>query len=159
MIELIIWDLDDTLFDTTGQLRGSYELLNTISLFPGAREIFTLIPARHALVTKGDPDIQNRKIDILKIRNLFWKIVVCNTPLEKHIAFEQLIKELVLEPKQVVVIGNRVDEEIYFGNSIGCITVLLEQGKYKGLVPKTGQEPSHRLPELTQLPAFLKDLN
>jgi FMN phosphatase YigB (HAD superfamily) len=159
MIGLILWDLDDTLFDTTGQLQGSHEFIDMITLFPEVRDVINSVKCMHALVTKGCRELQDRKIGILNIRSLFWKVEVCAQGVDKLTVFENLIRELRLPPQAAVVIGNRIDEEIKYGNMLGCITIQLRHGKYASQQPRVDKEkPLYAVDSYRELMAVLTSL-
>jgi FMN phosphatase YigB (HAD superfamily) len=138
---LMLFDLDDTLCDTTGQLAGSYEHLETLTLFPGVADFLSKIKCRKVLVTQGDTSIQNKKIDILGLRSLFDRIDICTNDEGKHEAFKKAISEFNIDVtteglRAVYIIGNRIDSEIRYGNMLGCSTIFIQHGKYKDMKPK-----------------------
>jgi FMN phosphatase YigB (HAD superfamily) len=132
---LIIFDLDDTLYDCTGQVirnpDGTY-VHDFITLFPGVKAFLSQDNFKKVLVTKGSTELQNRKLNILNINLLFDEIMICDTDSGKESCFQKVLEENS-EEKQVIVLGDRIDSEIRYGNKLGLKTVLLKQGKYKNL--------------------------
>ena len=143
-IELVLFDLDDTLFDTTGTLDATYKNLPNIVPFPGIHKLIQTIPCPKVVVTKGNAEIQNKKIDILGLRDELAGVVITKSDEEKMAAFASAISTFkVKDPSKVLVIGNRIDSEIRYGNMLGCLTVFLKHGKFADLVPKDAFEIPH----------------
>ncbi|MFH1683112.1 MAG: HAD hydrolase-like protein [Candidatus Woesearchaeota archaeon] len=140
---MIIFDLDDTLYNCTEQLDGDLDNMDEIKLCQGVKEILDRKDFIKILVTKGDPLIQTKKIDLLGIRNCFDKIVVCENDEEKFDCFKMILAEF--DEKRVWVVGNRVDSEIYYGNKLGLRTILIKKGKYASLEPKNELEVADRI--------------
>lgn len=135
--KVIIFDLDDTLFDSTNQPKdtgGEWP----IQVFDGFHTILALEDCRHILVTRGTDSLQNRKIDILGIRNYFSDIYIVDSDNQKHETFMEI--QGVFPDSEIVVIGNRIDCEIRYGNLLGLKTILVKHGKYEVLVPKDDYE-------------------
>ncbi len=136
-IKLAIFDLDDTLFDTTGTLDATYKNLPYIALFPGMKHLLKHMHCPKTLVTKGGPDLQNKKIDILGIRTYFDSIVITASDEEKLSAFKDLISKFkISDPTDVLIVGNRIDSEIRYGNMLGCTTVFIKHGRHSHREPK-----------------------
>ncbi|MFH1395976.1 MAG: HAD family hydrolase [archaeon] len=152
---LIIFDLDDTLYDCTGGIirnsDGTYNLEN-ITLFSGVKEFLkdsnnnNHKNIKTVLVSMGDSDFQNKKLTILGISELFNKIIICSTDPEKKDCFQQAMEKFP-EEKEILIVGNRIDSEIRYGNELGLKTVLINHGKYKNLKAKDSSE----IPDLVYL--------
>jgi uncharacterized cofD-like protein len=84
------------------------------------------------LITMGDLVQQNKKIDALKIRDYFDKIIVYKEG-EKESPFLDSIKFFDIDPENILVVGDRIDSEIRCGNKLGMTTILIKRGKYKSL--------------------------
>ena len=84
---LIIFDLDDTLYDchTTFPEGRDEAKINTIKPYPGVKEILQRQDLIKILVTKGEESWQRRKLDILELTLLFNEIRICSTEQEKYI--------------------------------------------------------------------------
>lgn len=162
-MKLVIFDLDDTLFDTTGQLRDSHNGLDSITPFPGTIPLLTAIKEKEipmVLVSSfksslgtGDENVQNKKIDLLGIRRFFNSIALGAGGPEKFAAFKNIVEHAGIEDrKQILVVGDRIDSEIMYGNMLGCTTVRLMHGKRKHLIPETPfQEPAHSIYSIGEL--------
>ncbi len=135
--KIVIFDLDDTLFDRWGQLDETYKNLPNIQLFPDTIPVLKSIKFPKILVTFGDSAIQKKKIDILGIQHYFTEIYIFNSLEEKKEYFQCLMKKYYIKtPKNVFVVGDRLDSEIRFGKELGFVTIRLLHGKYKDLKPK-----------------------
>lgn len=155
---LLLFDLDDTLYSKSEQLGDDYtpeKDLAKIVLFPGVKELLkekVIIPKItpkitskikakmvKVLVTKGDKNLQQQKIDCLKIKNLFDKIMFCARDEDKKKCFAEAIAEFP-HHDEVWVIGNRLDSEIRYGKELGLKTIYLRHGKYSQQIPRDAYE-------------------
>tara|TARA_Y100000034_G_C6673233_1_gene295686 strand:- start:147 stop:620 length:474 start_codon:yes stop_codon:yes gene_type:complete len=150
---LIIFDLDNTLYDCSAQIPDNYTLKDVegISLFSGVREFLTNFPGKLVLVThETDSGLQDKKIDMLKIRNLFDKIFICPNNEAKRDCFKQALD--LFPNSKTFVVGDRVDGEIKYGNELGCVTVRVKIGKYKNIAVKDKFEnPDYEINRFEQL--------
>lgn len=139
--KIIIFDLDDTLYDRYGQLDESYANLPNIRPFQDTIPLLKSLKGKKILVSRGDKLIQQKKIDILGIRSFFDEIYICSNVEEKKEIFENTIKEQkIVNKKNLIIVGDRIDAEIRFGKMLGATTVLILHGKYKDLKPKDAFE-------------------
>ncbi|HEY4511483.1 MAG TPA: hypothetical protein VJH55_01450 [Candidatus Paceibacterota bacterium] len=157
-MKLVIFDLDDTLYDCTGQLNGSLKGLEAIKPFPETLDALRAITCRKALVTKGMLRVQYGKIRILDIASFFPDIFVCKDALRKKKAFKKILgRYSYFNASEIVVFGNRRDEEIRFGNELGLVTILLRHGKYKDMEPVSEFDiPKFEIDSITELPDLLR---
>lgn len=157
-MKVAFFDLDDTLFDTTGQLNGSYENLDRITPFPDTVHVLKTDGFSKILVTRGNPSIQQRKIDVLGIRGLLTGVYVTPSDEGKKEVFERVVQQHALLPENAFVIGDRIDSEIKFGNELGLVTIrFLGSGKYSSLVPSGKYEtPAHTVKSLREVLAIIK---
>jgi FMN phosphatase YigB (HAD superfamily) len=149
---LIIFDLDDTLYDCTNFfLNGVKDLtLDKLVPFEGVINFLQRNDSIKILVTKGDEVWQNKKIDTLGLRNFFNEIMICKTDNEKMVLFQKAKEKF---PEETIwCIGNRIDSEIRYGNKLGFKTVLIKHGKYKNLQPIDKFEvATHTINKFTEL--------
>ena len=130
---LIIFDLDDTLYDRTGQLPENHtqKQVQAIELFSGVKELLNVSGFSKILVTKGESEFQQKKLELLGIKDKFDEIKITSTDEEKKKEFEDILDRC---PHPLTwVIGNRIDSEIRYGNELGLKTIHLKHGKYKHL--------------------------
>ncbi|MBT3814165.1 HAD hydrolase-like protein [Candidatus Woesearchaeota archaeon] len=152
---LIIFDLDDTLYLCSNVVKPDYSNLNEIKPFLGVREFLINDDSKKILVTKGNKEIQEEKINILGIKNFFDEIFY---PLEDKNKINCFRKIMQKYPSyHFLVVGNKITSEIRYGKELGLKTVLLNQGKYKTLKAKDDFEvPDHKIEEFTELNEVLK---
>jgi FMN phosphatase YigB (HAD superfamily) len=154
---LLIFDLDDTLYSCTNSFPDGKDetRLSQLTLFAGVKELLENKNIRKIIVTKGENTWQQQKIAALNIGHLFDKILICPTNEDKKTHFKEIINQS--NTNNIIVVGNRIDSEIRYGNELGLKTVLLHHGKYKDLKPKDESEiPSHLITRFEQLPNLLK---
>jgi FMN phosphatase YigB (HAD superfamily) len=88
------------------------------------------------LLTEGNLDFQNAKIDHLGIRSFFREVVIVPPgPGAKHGALVSLLERGRHPAGSVVVVGNRLDREIRAGNRLGITTVWVRRGEGSGVLP------------------------
>ena len=133
---IVIFDLDDTLFDTTGQLDESYTNLSNIVPFDDTIDVLEKVDATKILVSRGDGRIQQEKIKLLGIKKYFNDIFICALHDEKKTLFEHILKSYNVKAKDVWVVGDRINVEIRYGNLLGMNTVHFHHGKHKDLKPQ-----------------------
>ncbi len=148
-MKLAIFDLDDTLFDSTGQLAGSDEI-DDIKLISPFTDVFSTLKdlkdkkIKTALVTYGYENVQNEKVKALKVSEYFDDIIICKEPDKKFDAFKDLAKKYPIDgTKNIFIIGDRIDREIMFGNMLGMVTIRYDFGKYKNLKPEIDTQIPH----------------
>jgi FMN phosphatase YigB (HAD superfamily) len=162
MKKLFIVDLDNTLANTTRDLKGDPARLPHLTLAPGVREFLESHGKETVLLSAGVNEFQKKKLAVLNIEKAFREVVFVLLPQEKTETeiFAQLIKKHKVLPTAAIVIGDRIDQEIKAGNSIGATTVrvCLPEGKYNKLEPVSPEEaPNHTVKdffELMKLPIF-----
>lgn len=154
---LIVFDLDDTLFHTSGQMTypTRWEDVKRITPFTGVPEFLQSYPAKKVLLTwETDKGLQDAKINQLGIRSFFDEILICYSNEEKKEYLERVKKKYASE--QIIVVGDRIDAEIQFGNELGMKTVRLRYGKYRTMEPQHAlQEAHHTITEFTHLEEVL----
>ncbi len=148
--QLLIFDLDDTLYLCSGVVKADYSNLEEIKPFPGVKEFLTKNTSQKVLVTKGNPETQQKKIAILGIKDFFEEIFYPLTEDNKTICFSEIIQKY--PHHDCWVIGNKITAEIRSGKMLGLRTVLIKQGKYKTLKAKDSFEiPEYEIEEFYQL--------
>lgn len=156
---VIIWDLDSTIFDTHLQLihaDGTFDHVDDIQLYPDALTALTIKGVAHVMVSyaKHSVDIQNKKIDILGIRDFFDEIHIVSTDGTK-IETMRDIKQCFKGPFYVV--GDKINDEIRYGNQLGMTTILCPRGEHMKLAPQDDYEkPDYVIQDLTELKNIVK---
>ena len=96
---------------------------------PGAREALERLKGRIPLflVTRGDPERQQRKVDRAGLRSYFDEVVV--RPIEgggsKREDFERLIARCGAAADRCAVIGDDDSDELRHARDLGCVAILV----------------------------------
>ena len=149
-----IFDLDDTLAPVP---RGSETLITSainIGFASGAQDVLRAKGSDAFLLTAGPPNLQRMKIEFLKLDEYIPEdqIHIVPTHEEKRRVIQEVVEDAG-HPSLVVVVGDRLDVEIAFGNELGCTTVRVclpgtLRSKEK---PRAGQMPTHTITDLREL--------
>lgn len=162
-LKLVVFDLDDTLFDTSGQLDETYKAIDQIVLFPGAEQLLKHLHSRGvntAIVSVGNRHIQLKKIRILRLRALIDAVHICRLPEGKLSLFTRCCCKFNAEPRETLVVGDRIDQEIMYGKKFGCVTVRVLQGKRSNLAPSDeSQEADFSIRSIGELSAVIERLS
>ncbi|MBN1156801.1 TIGR02253 family HAD-type hydrolase [Candidatus Woesearchaeota archaeon] len=115
--------------------------ISQLHLFPKANEILMELAksdTRLALITTGNPIKQWEKIIRLNIKQYFDFISVLDDKKkeDKIPEYKRFMRKFGLRPDEVLCVGDRPDQEIYFGNKLGMKTVRILQGRHKDEKPK-----------------------
>ncbi len=165
---LYLFDLDDTLCDTSGWKKSWSEETDYFRLrlqfMPDAKEVLSVLDGPKVLVTAGDKVTQTQKSLLLGVRlgleNIFSEIHIVEKNEDKEDAFRAIAKQYRenshendrIWGRHVVVIGNRIDSEIYYGNMLGFTTVRMLHGSYAAARPANlFQIPHHTIRNLGAL--------
>lgn len=127
-------------------------LPNSLLLTPDAEKVLKELKANLYLVTSGSKVTQFKKIKLTGLEKYFksWHCAEDEVSLSKHQLFKELIKDK--DPKSVLVIGNRIDNEIKAANSLGVDSCLYLFGEYKALTPLSDLEkPTYSIQSLLQV--------
>ncbi len=146
-IKLIVFDLDDTLLDTTGELLPianspafAERLTRPLPLIPGALKNLEYLAVRYSLVllTQGDPQIQNSKIQNLSILHFFKSVYIANKMAgeTKSIYFQKFLQEFNLPPQDILSIGNRLSTDLIPAKEMGYRTCHFQYGEHLDEIEK-----------------------
>ncbi|GIL17612.1 MAG: hypothetical protein BroJett040_13630 [Oligoflexia bacterium] len=147
MIKAIVFDLDDTLLDTSGLLIPIAEtpefflrIQRPLPLMPGALEnLHYLKPKYHLiLMTQGKIPVQKQKIVSLGIEVLFHQIVYVDIEANenKQMAFENLIQSGHLTKGKFLSVGNRLSTDIREAKRSGGFTCWFKYGEHQDEKPR-----------------------
>lgn len=132
--KVFVMDLDETCIDTHG----------TAQLYPEVKDCLERLCGRHqvVLLTRGSKDLQYSKLRQCDIEKFFSKIIVVSTSEEKLEALELIKSEAIRANVGVVVVGDRIDVEIFYGNQLKLVTVRVRRpnAKYSTAVPRVAGE-------------------
>jgi|TARA_Y100000310_G_C20483398_1_gene715760 putative hydrolase of the HAD superfamily len=115
--------------------------LDNMKILPGTLPALKELKGKFRLVllSQGQPDSQNKRIDVLGIRDFFEFILTPMTG-EKARAFDEALGRLNLHPEEIFVVGDRTDGEIKIANDLGMKTVRFRFGKYGKLEARDDSE-------------------
>ena len=100
--------------------------VTTLTLFPDARPLLR-VPIRKVLLSRGAPDLQRRKIRHLGIRSRFDEVVIVGTFGKKTTALARILRRFDARPSEVLVIGDRLEEEIADAKRLRMPAVLVRR--------------------------------
>ncbi len=132
-----------------------------LTLFSGVQEMLEELRSEHqlALITFGDPIVQNKKLDLLGIRDFFDIVTIATRP-DKEECFLDVIDELGVKQNRILVVGDRPDSEIRIGNKLGMTSVRVLHGRYKTITPETELEKAdYEIPKVVDLPDVMDDIH
>jgi FMN phosphatase YigB (HAD superfamily) len=110
-----------------------------LKLYDDAHGILDLAIPK-VLVTRGEKSLQLKKLKHLKLRKYFGGIYHISTFQEKAVAFKEIIKTYKLKPSEVLVIGDRIEEEILDANKLkmpSCLVLRPNWPIHKGVAKPT----------------------
>jgi putative hydrolase of the HAD superfamily len=140
-IKLIVFDLDDTLLDTTRLLipiarTQAFEdrIVQPLPLMSGAKENLDYLRNKYDLVllTQGRPDAQKKKVHSLGISDYFKKHYFADPSINETKAqyFQKIIDDSGLAPENIMSIGNRRYTDIREAKKLGMKTCLFHYGEH-----------------------------
>lgn len=154
---LIIFDLDDTLYDRS-IIGDSTVWRDVCTIIPhaGVIEFLSSFPARKILLTaESIPKLQDTKINALGIRQYFAAITICQSIPEKKRFLQSILRQYPHE--DIWVIGDRLDAEIKYGNELGMKTIRIKQGKYKEIIAQNKSEiPDYEVDMFSMIASILR---
>ncbi len=136
----------------------------TIALHPDADDVLSLLRKGNklGLITDGHSESQWGKIDSLRLRDRFDKIIVTSElgpdRAKPHPrAFELMAERLGVEHSACVYVADNVAKDFIAPNSLGWTTVriLRPDGIYSDTTPPPGGTPQHEINTLSALPQLL----
>ncbi len=139
---MFVLDLDDTLINTTRDMRGHDADLSALTLVPGATEFLARYGKQCAVLSSGNAILQIRKLGHFGLTiERFWRISI----VPRHELKETEIASIARygnAPHETIIIGDRLDTEIAMGNRLGCRTarMRLPEGKYSACEPREPDE-------------------
>lgn len=139
MVNLVIFDWKRTLYDPDRKnlVEGAVDLLESIK----SKNIPMI------LIGKGGEDMQ-QEVDRLEVRKYFKYIIFAEGEKDPQV-FKDYISED--EPKDTILIGDRVRSELAIGNGLGVTTIWVKQGKFATELPENrNQEPAYTVDNLAE---------
>ena len=142
MIKALIWDLDDTLLDTTRLLipiarTPAFEkrIREPLPLMPGAAENLKILSQKYLcfLLTFGRVEAQRQKVESLRIQN-FFRTCYFVDPQKNEMKgqyFKRIPIDWNLKPEEVLSIGNRRSTDIGEAKDQGLQTCHVLYGEHQ----------------------------
>jgi len=129
MQRVVVFDLCRTLYDpdTEGLIKDTKLVLGTL-----VKRGFTLCVITRA---RSSP---HSLLNTLGIRKFFRRIVV--SPEKSEEDFERIFSDKHFDRYESFVVGDRVREEIFYGNRLGLQSIWLRAGKFADEIPVDARE-------------------
>lgn len=152
MIRLIIFDWGRTLYDN----KGGRLFPETIDLLQNLSKKYKL--AIVSLVTDGDFEKRRKILRENNLNQYFSSILFTQT--DKDELYDRTLSNLNVEPRNVVIVDDRVIRGVKWGNKRGTKTIWLKNGKFSDDLPteETGQ-PTNTITNLKDLQKILESYN
>ncbi len=156
-IKHIVFDLDDTLLATTSWQLGTR--ISHIKPFEGIVDLLHNLTIPYSILTVGDIFTQNEKVANAKIPAVHF--VCADNGVEKLDCMSSIIRLYSLDSRRVLVIGDKISQEIKYGNHLGCTTVrAMFGGKHDINHPQTQNEtPDFTVDSVSSLVLLLSSWN
>lgn len=152
-IKLIVFDLDDTLLDTTTLLipiakTPAFEkrIREPLPLLPGALENLIRLEAKYQLVllTQGRLEAQQAKVKSTGIESFFDACYIADPKNAETKAdyFLKIKKDFQLQDGEFLSIGNRRFSDIREAKKVGGLTCLFKYGEHQDELPEIAEDHS-----------------
>jgi putative hydrolase of the HAD superfamily len=147
-MKLIVFDLDDTLLDTTTLLlpiartpEFEKRIREPLPLLPGARENLLALKEKYKLIllTQGRRDAQEAKVKSCGIQDLFASCLIADPQKSetKYDFFLKLKSQFGLQDGEFLSIGNRLSTDIREAKKAGGLTCLFKYGEHQSECPES----------------------
>jgi FMN phosphatase YigB (HAD superfamily) len=117
------------------------------SLYQGVPEFLADLSANNELflISRNEPGRADT-LERFGIKKYFTKVYFVE---EKTTS---LFEELAQGSADVVVVGDRVKEEISLGNQLGLVTIWVKQGRFANELPSTAlEQPTHTVDNVLEI--------
>ncbi|NLW51007.1 MAG: uridine diphosphate-N-acetylglucosamine-binding protein YvcK [Candidatus Brocadiaceae bacterium] len=139
--------------------------VDPIQPFPGVMETLAKLRAcdiRRFLVTSGTHRRQSAKVRQLGLEDAFDEIVINDVDRGALLSesLRYLLRRHRLRPDEVLLVGDRPQEEIRVANDLGMTTAQVLQGRFSNFAPRDEHErPNYRVTGVFQVPTLLRLAN
>ena len=131
------------------------EVTEPLRPYPEVPTVLARLASRRFLLTTGFRRLQGSKLERLGLRPLFERVYLDSLdepePPGKRALLEQILDEHRLRPDDVVVVGDRGDDELAAARSLGIMAIQVLR---PGVVPS--EVASVQIPDLAPLPDLLE---
>lgn len=123
---------------------------------PNAKEILETLSKKHtlALVTGGHPPFQMEKLKKAGIDQTFFSNIAIPEDSVKKPFYQRLMRDFSLEPKEVLVCGDRIAMDLQPAYELGLTTVHMRWGR--GQVGETAKWVQYAISDLSELKRIIK---
>ena len=137
---IIIIDLLRTLYDPEENI-----------LIKGVKETLDELSKNNTLLLVSRDEGQRKKIlKDLGIEHYFKEVFLLPEKTERE--FSQIIQKYKEGSQTTYVIGDRIQDEIYIGNRLGCKTIWVRHGKFKNILPNSiAEKPWRSVPNISDI--------
>jgi putative hydrolase of the HAD superfamily len=139
------------------QAASAVEVTEPLAPYPDVRTGLEQLSLPRFLLTTGFRRLQESKLKQLGLASLFVTVYVdaldSPGPVGKRALLERLVAEHGLTPPEVMVIGDRADDELAAARALGMVAVQVLR---PGVI--ASPEVGWRIPDLDALPALLAEL-
>ena len=150
-IKLIIFDLDDTLLDTSSLLipiaktPAFFERIQKpLPLMEGAQQNLDLLKSKYALalLTYGNLKSQQQKVKSMGISNYFERMYFADPDKNenKRMHFERCIVDFGVTATEALSIGNRRSTDIREAKQVGLRACLFQYGEHSQETPQCPED-------------------
>ena len=128
--------------------------------FPATRELLADLGARYrlGLITSGQPLVQARKLELLRIRPLFAAVIFSSTLPENkpgRMPFERLLAAVGVEAGRAVYVGDNPLFDFRGANEVGMLTVRVPNPELDAVLVPEGWDARLRVTDLSGLRSLL----
>lgn len=144
-------------------LRAGYNAYNNVDI-TGIRPFPDVLPTlkklkeynvKTGLVTTGMSEAQARKIDELGLRPCLDRVYIISdfdASKTKKDCFNEFIVEYTFLPSEVMVVGDKISNEIRYGNELGMYTVQMLHGRHANRSPRMCSEiPCEKVKNISEI--------
>lgn len=151
--------------DIVKKLIGIYRTNKArLSLYPETRKVLSALRRMNyklGIITDGDVNVQNLKIEVLKIKELFDCLIFSD-----RYGSDKQKPDMLPYRKALKALGVRADESVYVGDDphkdfitakkMGMLTIRLIKGRFKRVALDQEREADHKIKNLNGISRILK---
>ncbi len=135
-----------------------------IKLFEGYREILENLKTSYnlALLTDGAVEVQNKKIDALKIKNIFNKIFFTekfppNKQKPSPFCFTIIAEVFKIRPNEIVYVADNPFLDFIGAKKAGMYTLRVLTGEFKNLVVPSYYDAHYRIEDISHVKYYITE--
>lgn len=151
MIKVLVFDLDDTLLDTTGLLipiaktpAFHERIRKPLPLLEGAQKNLQTLKTKYrlALLTMGHVESQQAKVQSLGIAHFFERFYFADPQKKetKQDKFQEMLSDFKISGSEFMSIGNRRSTDIRDAKKVGGWTCLFKYGEHQDEQPSQPED-------------------